>query len=105
MTDDREPAEGTDDEPPFGQQLYDAMRAELNAIPFGLTYDEIQKFKASDRETLARAMRSESYAFIQMIRSSSIEEIVAEARRAVERRQQAGQAAVSMLMFSSFYFS
>lgn len=93
------------DERPFGEQLYEAMRAEFKAIPFGLTYAEIQEFKRSDREALAKRMRSRSYAAIQRMRSSSIEEIVAEARLQIERREQAAQAGASLMMLSSFIFS
>jgi len=93
------------DERPFGEQLYEAMRAEFRAIPFGLTYAEIQEFKQSEREALAKQMRSQSYAAIQRMRSSSIDEIVAEARLQIERRQQAAQAGASMMMLSSLLFS
>lgn len=93
MTDSEDPR-------PFGAQLYDALLAEFKGIPLGMNYAEIQAFKEEDRDAVVARFKNTSYAFVQLMKTGTIPEIVAALRVRTEEAAQATAAAMSMSMFA-----
>ncbi len=93
----------TESTQPFGAQLYQALRHEFSPLPLGLNDAEIQRFKQADRAALAKMLRGTDYALVQLIKTATVEQIVAELQRRIQAQQAETQKGIAIMALAAFF--